>query len=306
MIKSVYDTFKIILVLSALFLACETKEKSFSQSDALYSFAKLYGYVKYFHPSDEAQEIDWDKFAIYGSNKVRQCSSNEELIQTLNTLFRPIAPSIVISKEDPLTYDFKRLTPNDSGSSLYTYWQHEGLNLNMNISDGTYKSIRVNRKNCVDKSDPAGKLIYQYPINDFGGEKYKFTGLLNFRQDYFSSASVWVQPIASNKKNNYQNSKFFRYNDTNKWIDFELEGKLNDTDSHIILGVRLNGKGNLLIDNLKLAIFKHGKWIDMPIKNSNFEKTSAISNKEELDQFFGINKGYQYKIIERDLVVRMH
>ncbi|MBL7129341.1 MAG: hypothetical protein ISS16_10205, partial [Ignavibacteria bacterium] len=32
----------------------------------LRSFTKLYGYVKYFHPSDEASEVDWDKFAIYG------------------------------------------------------------------------------------------------------------------------------------------------------------------------------------------------------------------------------------------------
>lgn len=38
----------------------------------LTAFAKLYGYVKYFHPSDEAREIDWDKLAVLGAKKVKK------------------------------------------------------------------------------------------------------------------------------------------------------------------------------------------------------------------------------------------
>ena len=34
----------------------------------LKTFAKLYGYVKYFHPADEAANIDWNKFAIFGES----------------------------------------------------------------------------------------------------------------------------------------------------------------------------------------------------------------------------------------------
>jgi len=33
----------------------------------LQAFTHLYGYVRYFHPSDEARPIDWDKFAVYGA-----------------------------------------------------------------------------------------------------------------------------------------------------------------------------------------------------------------------------------------------
>jgi hypothetical protein len=33
----------------------------------LNAFAKAYGYVKYFHPSDEASGTDWNRFAIYGA-----------------------------------------------------------------------------------------------------------------------------------------------------------------------------------------------------------------------------------------------
>ena len=39
---------------------CQTK----NQIEYLKTFSRAYGYVKYFHPSDEADKIDWDKFAI--------------------------------------------------------------------------------------------------------------------------------------------------------------------------------------------------------------------------------------------------
>ena len=59
----------------------------------LRAFAKLYGYVRYFHPSDEASRIDWDRFAIYGCRTVKNAKSTEELRSVLQGLFYPIAPT---------------------------------------------------------------------------------------------------------------------------------------------------------------------------------------------------------------------
>ena len=48
------------------------------------TFAKLFGYVRYFYPGDEASGIDWDKFAIYGCSMVDKCKSQQVLAsQTL-------------------------------------------------------------------------------------------------------------------------------------------------------------------------------------------------------------------------------
>jgi len=65
----------------------------------LVAFTKLYGYIKYFHPSDEAYEVDWNKFAIYGVQKVENAKNSDELIDILNDLFLPIAPSVQISNQ---------------------------------------------------------------------------------------------------------------------------------------------------------------------------------------------------------------
>ena len=47
------------------------------------AFNKLYGYVKYFHPSDEAAELDWDAFAIYGSNEILNSSNKSPMLLLL-------------------------------------------------------------------------------------------------------------------------------------------------------------------------------------------------------------------------------
>jgi hypothetical protein len=47
------------------------------------TFARLYGYARWFHPSDEAQEIDWDKFAVLGVQKVENVKSAAELRDSL-------------------------------------------------------------------------------------------------------------------------------------------------------------------------------------------------------------------------------
>lgn len=72
------------------------------------AFAKTYGYVKYFHPSDEASKIDWDQFAIYGAGEVEKCTSDNEHIATLKRLFTPLAPSIRFYKSKEKAIELKK------------------------------------------------------------------------------------------------------------------------------------------------------------------------------------------------------
>lgn len=109
------------------------------------TFAKVYGYVKYFHPSDEAAAINWDNFATYGCQQVENSSSTDELIAKLNELFIPIAPSIKIFKtNENLIFDVKSITPKDKKNYSEIYWQHLGLE-DKTRKGNAYKSKRVNR-----------------------------------------------------------------------------------------------------------------------------------------------------------------
>jgi hypothetical protein len=63
---------------------------------SLAQFGRLYGYVRFFHPSDEAAAIDWDRFAVLGAREMLACKSPDENRETLERLFRPVAPTMVL------------------------------------------------------------------------------------------------------------------------------------------------------------------------------------------------------------------
>ena len=60
------------------------------------AFAKLYGYVRFFHPSDQAAATDWENFAIEGLRAVEDAASKAELAARLNKIFAPIAPAVQV------------------------------------------------------------------------------------------------------------------------------------------------------------------------------------------------------------------
>jgi C-terminal processing protease CtpA/Prc len=62
--------------------------------DNLIAFARLLGYVRYFHPSDQAAATDWDRFAIDGVRAVEGAKDPDDLARILERIFHPIAPSV--------------------------------------------------------------------------------------------------------------------------------------------------------------------------------------------------------------------
>jgi C-terminal processing protease CtpA/Prc len=100
------------------------------------AFARLYGIVRYFHPSDEAAALDtdgWTRFVVHGVRAVEAAKDAAELATTLESLFAPIAPSVRIYVDGAAAPEVAD-APADA-----IWWNHEGVG----ISDGSvYKSAR--------------------------------------------------------------------------------------------------------------------------------------------------------------------
>ena len=95
-----------IFIFSIIIATYSQNLSHYPKVENIKTFAKLYGYVRYFHPSDEASKINWNNFALYGCRQVENCSSPDELVKILNILFTPIAPSIKIYKtNEKLSFD---------------------------------------------------------------------------------------------------------------------------------------------------------------------------------------------------------
>lgn len=94
----------------------------------LHGFSKLYGFVRFFHPSDEAQQIDWQKFAVYGARRVLDAPDVEALRVVLEELFGPLAPSLRIYPTGSMV-PMAPPAPAETEGLVAVAWQHRGPGL---------------------------------------------------------------------------------------------------------------------------------------------------------------------------------
>lgn len=137
----------LVFLLISFQCLCRSQQRdslSHSQIDNLVAFTKLYGYVRFFHPSDEASTIDWDKFAIYGVGRVKAVEGLDELRRELEAIFLPIAPTLQIyptGQRSPAPSP--QLAPADTTGLEVVAWQHMGVGFGQAVS--AYRSHRLNR-----------------------------------------------------------------------------------------------------------------------------------------------------------------
>lgn len=94
-----------------------------AELENLVAFAHLYGYVRWFHPTDAAAEADWSTIAASGAATVRDADSVGELADRLDAMIRPYAPSMQLwTTEEPTP----RVPDPPRARGELVYWQHQG------------------------------------------------------------------------------------------------------------------------------------------------------------------------------------
>jgi C-terminal processing protease CtpA/Prc len=108
----------------------------------LVAFARLYGYVRYFHPSDEAVGLIWSRVAINGVATAMEAADPADLAQKLQAFFRPCAPTLRVFPiaERPEPPAELRL-PEDADKPHVVMWQHHGVE--GEYPDSIYHSNRI-------------------------------------------------------------------------------------------------------------------------------------------------------------------
>ncbi len=127
------------------------------------TFTKLFGYVRYFHPSDEVDAINWNKFAVYGIEQVMSARDRYELKDRLKELFYPLAPTMNVyrkGKEPDHTYSEFRL-----GEDMKkVFWQHKGVEPHETLHSRYYQSQRVFQY--VDNDTLMNPIFDRVPENE--------------------------------------------------------------------------------------------------------------------------------------------
>ncbi len=124
----------------------------------LVAFGHLFGYVRHFHPSDEAAAADWEELAVSGVRAVESAVSAEDLAQRLQTFFRPVAPTVQVfakPRQSPLASELNAGNQNDL---RVVFWRHAGFGGKSATS--VYASERMRKERIsgqvpADAPDPA-------------------------------------------------------------------------------------------------------------------------------------------------------
>ncbi|GAA0877237.1 hypothetical protein GCM10009119_02050 [Algoriphagus jejuensis] len=243
--------------------------------DNLKAFAKAYGYVKYFHPSTEAAELDWGWFAVYGAQEVLQCQNSDELNKTLNRIFKSIAPTVVFSADLlPKNQLMSLQTPENKKDYLNTYWQHYGVGKDMVNPSKLYKSVRVNAPQEVENSVGFGGIGTQIDAKPYLGKRIRLSGKAKLASESKGSGHLWMRVDNADKSPGFFNNMEDSPIRNARWASYSFEGEVGEKAKMIYLGGFLKGQGALFVDELELAYEENGAWHPIEVKNGNFENSN--------------------------------
>lgn len=100
------------------------------------AYARLLGYIQFFHPSDEAGRVNWESFAIAGVSTIENAQTSEELANNLEKLFRPYAPTIRVFPTGNKCHPLQISQSKPEVQKLYTVrWRHHGYGFLDNQED---------------------------------------------------------------------------------------------------------------------------------------------------------------------------
>jgi hypothetical protein len=237
----------------------------------LRTLAKLYGYLRYFHPSDEAARIDWDALAIYASAKVKDAPDSKTLKSALEEIFRPVAPSMALyfKGETPEAPTPRELSP-EVASKLVS-WQHMGLGTGAQGS--VYRSVRLNRP-----SEEGGQATLTQGIDaaEHAGKTVTMKAWVSASPgDMNSRVQLWLR-VDGRSGPKFFDNMMNRPIRTPDWAEYTITGPVADDAQRITFGALIFGRGRFLVDGFRFSMTDaSGQEATVAVPNAGFEEGKA-------------------------------
>ncbi|MCS3650238.1 C-terminal processing protease CtpA/Prc [Salinibacter ruber] len=253
------------------------------QVENLRAFATLYGYVRYFHPSDAAANTDWDAFAIHGVRQAKNAANRAELRAELEALFEPIAPTIQLYRtgnEPPTPADV--LAPSDTAGLNLVAWQHQGIGLEGNLVS-PYRSIRLNRVSNTlgdtgtdeqQRRAPAAQILRILDAVPYAGQQVKVRAAVKTRGDA-SHAHLSLSPLRT-IQSDFLDEGASRPITSQDWSVRERTREVASARG-LVIGAFVDGNGTAWLDNVELLTrdSPQDEWTSVALNNPGFESAKT-------------------------------
>jgi hypothetical protein len=117
------------------------RDRVVTPEECLVAFARAYGYVRFFHPTDASHDADWQRLAVAGVLAVHDAPTLDALAGRLEELLRPLAPSLQLWVQgEPAPPE----PPVPRRSDGLVYWQYQGFpGSSFSLHRPPYAKVRV-------------------------------------------------------------------------------------------------------------------------------------------------------------------
>lgn len=261
------------------------------QTKALIDFAKVYGLIRYFYPSDQARKINWDAFAFYGVKSILNSNKETPSHQLIEKLFKPVAPLLKIVPKNEEKPNFH--TPPNALNNVIISWVYYGLPFYSNNplirSEVTNHYIPTRKyqgivEQIINVSEIRSKTI-EFSVYTRG----KLIGL---------PSKVLLALRFDNIENKIIDSKIKEVDtlDFSRWQNFKISAHIPSNAVFLRIALILVGEGDIYFDNARLSI--EGDEENL-LKNPSFESekdTRLVFGWKLLEQ--SEQSGYLAKIVK--------
>jgi hypothetical protein len=246
-------------------------------TDHVAAFARLYGVVRYFYPSDAASSLDWNRFAVHGVKRVREATDARQLETTLQELMRPLGPGIEIGRSLP-----PAPAPGNLDGRLIA-WRYLGAGMSASGGRGPYAGKRTNR--AVVKSstiDGFVTVMQIVPAQDLRGKTIRLRGQVRASsQDGTGTSALWLRVDRPNQQMGFFDNMSNRPIRDPNWREYSIEGTVEGDATNVAFGVMASGAVTADFDAIELAVREaDGRWIVLAIKDAGFEAAAANGSGE--------------------------
>jgi C-terminal processing protease CtpA/Prc len=241
----------------------------------LHAFARLYGVVRWFHPSDAAAVIDWNRFAVDGVRRVLDARDAAALDAALAELFAPLAPTVHLVRGGAAFPDEPALHPPDAAQLDVIAWQHKGFG--DSAVPSVYASKRSHRARTVPVAGyPYGALWQQVDAEPYRGSRVRLRGKIRTASP--GRGQLWLR-VDRGDTPGFSDDMRDRPLASARWATVEISGMVARDATRIVIGTQMSGTGTAWFDDIELAVQSaDGSWAPIALVDPGFEAGDPLAS----------------------------
>lgn len=241
---------------------------SASKAKDLLDFAKSYGYVKFFHPSDEIEKLDIETYLYNGIKEVEKANTPQEIFNILDSRINRLAPSAKLFNDQKSADSYSVAKPKVALEKVAIV----KITNNAYYKRGDYNSGTM-RLNIYDSRMPREAATYQIiGASKVKGKKIKYRAKAKVRPyGNDAHAELWFRVDFQDPEKPPINVKMPELITTNSWKEYSIDLEIPKDALQIRTGLVFIGAGEAWFDDIKLSILEKGKTTDFNPKNYSFD-----------------------------------